>query len=581
MVRRTGEAITDEHAFASSLQSPGGSAAPRATPSPSPEAVLSPASAGPATGGMHHVASEVAFGATTVTSPSPTADATPSSSLASAAGPTVVVAPPGSSGPATARAALLASVTGIGVESPASSAGVSPAASASLTAGSGLNGAAHDDGHVVVPPHIERALASVTSPQMSVSTQSALLSFGRAVGTAMHRAPLPTFFPVFARAGTPAGGTSAPAGGLAVTTGRASVSGRPGGGTPTPRTGGTPTPRGSVTGAAHAFGGRNSIAGGLPVSSLLSPAASAGGEAAGVPAGGVRKVGSRGSMTASGEGGAGAAPLAPSHVDLFVHGHHVTRPRLGTAVDVVSERVAPDHTAHHPSPAAAATLAPVVAAADGPAPEAPAAHTTAVVGGTHSSHAFHPYVHRLPAITDVDETLSSPPLRARGSSAGEPPDATALPPPALPAVAEDKPAGAEDPDTPMLSAAASSHAASPAPAPAPAAPHVDVTAASSKPATTVADGAAIVHHHSHHHSRRHHHHGGASRRHHDTAPHAKRKGRHLEALQLLGVGNPAETVFLWLVAAFGVAVLVLTTVQSVQEAAGTVASTEPAFCRGA
>jgi len=42
--------------------------------------------------------------------------------------------------------------------------------------------------------------------------------------------------------------------------------------------------------------------------------------------------------------------------------------------------------------------------------------------------------------------------------------------------------------------------------------------------------------------------------------------RHMEALQLLGVGTAVETVFLLLVAAFGVAVLFLTTIQSISEA---------------
>jgi len=595
---RTGEAITDERAFAPSLLSPGVEPGHHgSTPSPSPAAALSPASAGPDTAGMHHVHSEAAFTAPASMSPTSSPD---EAVVAASCGPT------GEAGtaPASARAALLASVTGIG-----SSGTGTPSSGTGTT--SGANGVPHDDGHVVVPPHIERALASITSPQMSVSTQAALLSFGRAVGTAMHRAPLPTFFPVFTRDATPVmqvsgavvGGVSAAGSASSAASSGVVLAGRAG--TPPVRSGATPTSRGSVTGGIRAHSGRGSVTSTLPVTALLSPTASAGDAAGSGPAGsaGMKRVGSRSSVTAGGDsaGGAGAMPTAPSHVDVFVHGHHVTRPRLGTAVDVVSE-----HTASTVGQGTAdAPHAPAVAA---PGATAPAVHTSAVVGGSHGAHAFHPYVHRLPAITDVDETLSSPPLRARGSSAGEPPDATALPPPALPVVAEGKAVGAEEPDTPILSAAhihdggalhldngagAAPPAAADSQLPASAsavavadghvAPAAPPTAAPTGP-TLPTDGAAIVHHHSHHnphHHPHHRHHATSSRRRDvDKAGHAMRKGRHLAALQLLGVGNVAETVFLWLVAAFGVAVLVLTTVQSVQEAAGAVASSEPAFCRG-
>jgi len=57
-----------------------------------------------------------------------------------------------------------------------------------------------------------------------------------------------------------------------------------------------------------------------------------------------------------------------------------------------------------------------------------------------------------------------------------------------------------------------------------------------------------------------------------------RHGRHAAALLLLGVGTPAETVLLALVAVFGVAVLLATTIASIQSAINP--EVEPGVCSG-
>lgn len=52
-----------------------------------------------------------------------------------------------------------------------------------------------------------------------------------------------------------------------------------------------------------------------------------------------------------------------------------------------------------------------------------------------------------------------------------------------------------------------------------------------------------------------------------VTPDAKIQSRHAIALELMGVGSPLEASFLVLVALFGFATLVVTTLQSVQAAA--------------
>lgn len=84
------------------------------------------------------------------------------------------------------------------------------------------------------------------------------------------------------------------------------------------------------------------------------------------------------------------------------------------------------------------------------------------------------------------------------------------------------------------------------------------------------------HHDQHQHHRDHdHHHGNNHGGRRENAAKAKAK-KHLEALQLVGVGSTAETVLLWAVILFGIAVLVLTTYSSVQDALHP--EPQPAIC---
>jgi hypothetical protein len=62
--------------------------------------------------------------------------------------------------------------------------------------------------------------------------------------------------------------------------------------------------------------------------------------------------------------------------------------------------------------------------------------------------------------------------------------------------------------------------------------------------------------------------------------HAAHRSRHTTALQLVGLGSPAETLVLLLVACFGLAVLVFTTVSSVLSVLGVGNLPEPNVCRG-
>ena len=62
--------------------------------------------------------------------------------------------------------------------------------------------------------------------------------------------------------------------------------------------------------------------------------------------------------------------------------------------------------------------------------------------------------------------------------------------------------------------------------------------------------------------------------------HVAQRRRHMVALQLLGVGSRAETAFLLAVVAFGVAVLLMTTTQSVLQATGAAGpSDQSAVCK--
>lgn len=86
----------------------------------------------------------------------------------------------------------------------------------------------------------------------------------------------------------------------------------------------------------------------------------------------------------------------------------------------------------------------------------------------------------------------------------------------------------------------------------------------------------------HHHAARNAQHHGDGGSHHGKATMFDwvRRHRHQTALQLLGVGTPAETAFLWLVAVFGMVVLVMSTVSAIQAAvnAGAAGSGVPDHC---
>jgi hypothetical protein len=179
-------------------------------------------------------------------------------------------------------------------------------------------------------------------------------------------------------------------------------------------------------------------------------------------------------------------------------------------------------------------------------------------------------LHRPRTNTAVDVVAVPQPAAAAAPTA---PLLAAALSPLVEGSSESSPASSPDATTSAATSADSAPAATAGPAAAPpqgpqAALERFAAVGSASPTTGAHHGAAHPEASHHHHDSGH---GAATRRGSLLSKLAHKAGggkakRHLEALQLLGVGTPVETVLLAAVILFGLAVLVMTTVQSVKEA---------------